>query len=993
MCLLAVSIGGLGHTLFARLQENEKAGTVEQLISIGKLKAGQIQAFLAERKGDALILSDLLSAGLAHGWLDGKGNDLPEALRRPLESALAHNGYAGAVLLNANGTIRFSQGPHVRLSDAGQSLAIRAMEGKSAIISDIYYGDPAAPEQPMLDIFAPVMSKDGARAVGVLVLRRKPWVLFALIQSWPVASKTAESLLIRRDGDHVLFLNELRHRKQTALKLRVPLKADINAPASPAIRAAQGQYGSMESVDYRGHAVLAYTLPVPETPWSMEVKVDVEEVLDQLQHLQTLAIIVAVLLIALTFALVSGWLKWRQHRIDAEAAERKRIEQRIAAVIDSAMDAIISVNEDQRIVLFNPTAERVFGCAAREALGQPLDRFIPNRFRDTHREHIRAFGLIGKTARKMGSLGTVSGIRADGQEFPIEASISQTQIDGHTLYTVILRDITERMKIAEREAGRARKLRQLSELGLMLSGTPEDIFRHVVRMIGELFAVRVVCLSEIVGRDLLFKAVYVNGEVFLDAGRCPIDVTPCATVEVSNDLRMYDRVAERFPQASFLRDHKAYSYCGFPSVDGAGRVVAVTCLLDDKPHEFSEEDQEILRIIGQRIATEVASTRHISERERVEESLRVSAAQLNEAQRIAQIGSWELDLATSTLSWSDEAFRIFEIDPAKFGASYEAFLDTVHPDDREAVNKAYTHSLQTREPYEITHRLLMADGRIKYVQERCETEYSAEGKPLHSVGTVQDITERKLAEDAIRELNAELEQRVLKRTAGLQAAKKELESFAYSVSHDLKAPLRSIDGYSRLLLEDYADKLDDEGCGFLRNVRQAAAQMHQLIDDLLAYSRLERRAMRTTPVDPRALAEALLAERAEDVRTLGVAVTLTVPSTSVSADREGLSMALRNLLENALKFSQGVPSPAIEIGGRDTGTAYVIFVRDNGIGFDMKFHDRIFDVFQRLHRAEDYPGTGIGLAIVRKAMERMGGRAWAESEPGKGATFYLEIPK
>ena len=456
---------------------------------------------------------------------------------------------------------------------------------------------------------------------------------------------------------------------------------------------------------------------------------------------------------------------------------------------------------------------------------------------------------------------------------------------------------------------------------------------------------------------------------------------------------MYDRVAERFPQASFLRDYKAYAYCGFPSVDGAGRVAAVTCLLDDKPHEFSEEDQEILRIIGQRIATEVERARHISERERVEKSLRVSEARLNEAQRIARIGSWELDLATSTLSWSDEIFRIFEIDPAKFGASYEAFLDTVHPEDREAVNEAYTHSLQTREPYEITHRLLMADGRIKYVQERCETEYSAEGKPLRSLGTAQDITERKLAEDAIRELNAELERRVLTRTAGLQAAKKELESFAYSVSHDLKAPLRGIDGYSRLLLEDYADKLGDEGRGFLRNVRQAAAQMRQLIDDLLAYSRLERRAMRTAPVDPRALVEALLAERAEDVRTLGVAVTLTVPSTSVPADREGLSMALRNLLENALKFSHAVPSPTIEIGGRDTAAGCVIFVRDNGIGFDMKFHDRIFDVFQRLHRAEDYPGTGIGLAIVRKAMERMGGRAWAESEPGKGATFYLEIPK
>ncbi len=249
------------------------------------------------------------------------------------------------------------------------------------------------------------------------------------------------------------------------------------------------------------------------------------------------------------------------------------------------------------------------------------------------------------------------------------------------------------------------------------------------------------------------------------------------------------------------------------------------------------------------------------------------------------------------------------------------------------------------------------------------------------------------ANEALRRMNEELERRVQQRTAKLESANRELETFTYSVSHDLKAPLRGIDGYSRLLLEDYADKLDDEGRQFLYNVRQAAQQMGQLINDLLAYSRLERRELHAEPVALQDLIGALLARRAEEIKARGVAVNVTVPAVSVSADREGLTMALRNLLENALKFTRDTPHPEIEIGGRDTGDACILWVRDNGVGFDMKFHDKIFAIFQRLHRAEDYPGTGVGLAIVKKAMERMGGRAWAESEPGRGATFYLEIPK
>lgn len=254
----------------------------------------------------------------------------------------------------------------------------------------------------------------------------------------------------------------------------------------------------------------------------------------------------------------------------------------------------------------------------------------------------------------------------------------------------------------------------------------------------------------------------------------------------------------------------------------------------------------------------------------------------------------------------------------------------------------------------------------------------------------QDLLLREAENDHL--LAAELEKRVAERTAQLDSANKELESFSYSVSHDLKAPLRGIDGYSRLLEEDYRERLDAEGRKFLDNIRQGVAQMHQLIEDLLAYSRMERRSPENLPLNLPGLIRKAAAEVETELAGRGGALKMEVPDLLLSADREGLNMALRNLLDNARKFSREANPASIEIGARTENGKALIWVRDNGIGFDQKFHERIFEIFHRLVRAEDFPGTGVGLALVRKAMQRMGGRVWAESAPGKGAIFYLELP-
>ena len=219
-----------------------------------------------------------------------------------------------------------------------------------------------------------------------------------------------------------------------------------------------------------------------------------------------------------------------------------------------------------------------------------------------------------------------------------------------------------------------------------------------------------------------------------------------------------------------------------------------------------------------------------------------------------------------------------------------------------------------------------------------------------------------------------------------------METFTYSVSHDLKAPLRGIDGYSRLLQETHKKQLDEEGLLFLTNIRLATEQMNRLIEDLLQYSRLERRVLTSGTIDLSQLLSSLLKEKEVEINQQRIEVETDLKCGTITTDNDGLVFAMRNLLDNAIKFTAEVESPRIVIRSREENGKCILSVEDNGIGFEMKYSEKIFEIFQRLHRVEDYPGTGIGLAIVRKVMSRIGGRAWAESEPGKGSIFYLEVP-
>ncbi|WP_439517931.1 sensor histidine kinase [Hydrogenophaga sp.] len=321
------------------------------------------------------------------------------------------------------------------------------------------------------------------------------------------------------------------------------------------------------------------------------------------------------------------------------------------------------------------------------------------------------------------------------------------------------------------------------------------------------------------------------------------------------------------------------------------------------------------------------------------------------------------------------------------------FHDLVHPDDlQRIVDESVRHQASRTDEYRQEYRLRRADGEWAWVDDRTSITRDADGRLSSISGVLLDITALKDAQTTLERNNAELELRVAERTAQLSAANEELEAFSYTVSHDLKAPLRGIDGYSQLLQEEHGERLDDEGREFIGRIRRGVQQMGALISDLLAYSRMERRPMESQQVDLLPLIELVIEGHGADIRAAGTQLNLQVEPMVLELDREGLAVVLRNLVGNAVKFSQGRTPPVVEIGARVEADRRILWVRDNGVGFDMKYHDRIFGIFQRLQRTEDYAGTGVGLALVAKAVQRMGGRVRAESQPGEGATFFLEFP-
>ncbi len=337
------------------------------------------------------------------------------------------------------------------------------------------------------------------------------------------------------------------------------------------------------------------------------------------------------------------------------------------------------------------------------------------------------------------------------------------------------------------------------------------------------------------------------------------------------------------------------------------------------------------------------------------------------------------------------------------GISVEAapgrpLMDMVHPDDRSLVGEWQARLKRGDVPscrFEL--RLIRGDRGIRWLEATQHARWDDDGAFAGSSGTLFDVTERTLAAERLEDDNAELESRVRMRTAQLEASNQELEAFSYSVSHDLRAPLRAIDGFANILIEDYAGRLDEPGQAHLQRIRGASQRMSQLIDDLLELARISRAEINSQPTDLSALVRDIVRDlrESEPGRRVDVAVA---DGQFAHVDPVLIRVALDNLLRNAWKFTGKRDAAHIAFGvtpvaAADGGSETAFFVRDNGAGFDMAYADKLFKPFSRLHPSSEFAGTGVGLATVQRVIHRHGGRIWADSGAEQGATFYFTLPQ
>ncbi|PHN07134.1 PAS domain-containing sensor histidine kinase [Flavilitoribacter nigricans] len=382
----------------------------------------------------------------------------------------------------------------------------------------------------------------------------------------------------------------------------------------------------------------------------------------------------------------------------------------------------------------------------------------------------------------------------------------------------------------------------------------------------------------------------------------------------------------------------------------------------------------------------IGVTQDITERKKTERMLRQNEISLDKAFKIAAIGPCSYDFVNDRILWTSRALHVIGLSEDEAPTDRKSFLEMVHSDDLSGALKAYEKIAESPR-IDIELRTVIK-GQVKYFRFKSNLEFDEEGRPVQAIGIIQDITERKLAEAELEKYRDHLEQLVQERTRQLESINKDLEAFAYSISHDLRAPIRHINGFTNLLNRQIqTDNVDTRN--YLELIIAASRRMGDMIDALLNFSRLGRQELIKSEIDLNTLVREVIRNFEPDFKHRSIEWKLSTLPT-VSGDQGLLKIAFENLISNAIKYTQPRREAVIEIG-QPTDHCNGIFVRDNGVGFDGGYDNKLFGVFQRLHRDEDFDGTGIGLANVQQIIKKHGWSIRAEGEVGRGATFYIKM--
>ena len=587
-----------------------------------------------------------------------------------------------------------------------------------------------------------------------------------------------------------------------------------------------------------------------------------------------------------------------------DISERRKLEEQqalFASLVNSSNDAIISKDLEGIITSWNRGAQIQFGYTASEAIGESAMILVPPELRKEEKvilDRIRNGEFVESfETRRIKKDGTIAFVTITAS--PIRNA------DGAVIgASNISHDISDRLDNEKKLKGERTMLRTL------IDNIPDYIY------------------------------VKNTQSLHIINNKAMVGLIGAASEEETLGKSSMDFFGENLA-AAYLEEDKQILQTGEPMVNFEESTVTKKgehkYLLTTKV-PLTDEQNNVIGIVG--------ISRDVTQQKQIELDLRTSKYLLERAQQVANIGHWTLQAGPPTASrlvLSNETCRILDIDPSSFDGRLQSFLSFVHPDDQHEVNRAMSMALVNQVPFSLDHRMVAKNGVEKWVHVQTEVTYdSNNGLPL-LLGIVQDITERKKTESEILSLNAGLEKKVSERTSQLEAVNKELEAFTYSVSHDLRAPLRIIDGFATILMED-ANGHDEKIAKHARTISRNATRMGQLVDDLLNFSRLGRTQLKVTEVDMRALVDQVIEEfqAADSIKSTELNINDLVRA---HGDGSLLKQVWVNLLSNAIKYSSKKEKPLVEVGMLKDTNVPTWFVKDNGAGFSMDYSSKLFGVF------------------------------------------------